>query len=100
MRHKPISSRSYLFSLKYASQSVLFGISQSFDQLSPSRRQVTHVLLTRSLLEVLLLPVQLACIRHAASVNPEPGSNSLIVLSLKLSLFYLLLKLLFADVSI
>ena len=22
------------------------------------------------------LPIRLACIRHAASVNPEPGSNS------------------------
>ena len=76
----PSSCASQLFSLRYAPQSVLFGISQSFDQLSPTKRQVTHVLLTRSLLEVLLLLVQLACIRHAASVNPEPGSNSLIAL--------------------
>jgi hypothetical protein len=34
------------------------------------------VLLTRSPLDVLLHLVRLACIRHAASVHPEPGSNS------------------------
>ena len=34
------------------------------------------MLLTRSPLTVLLQSVRLACIRHAASVHPEPGSNS------------------------
>src|SRR5690606_22858901 len=46
-------------------------------QLSPASGQVTHVLLTRpprSAAEA--APVRLACIRHAASVVPEPGSNS------------------------
>jgi hypothetical protein len=54
------------------------GISCGFPQLFPSWGQVTNVLLTRSPLspdrsQVL---VRLACVRHAASVHPEPGSNS------------------------
>ena len=57
-----------------------FGISIDFSMLSPAVRQVTHVLLTRPPLtskEQALYPfVRLACIRHAASVRPEPGSNS------------------------
>ena len=46
------------------------------------------MLLTRSLLFVARRQqtVQLACIRHAASVHPEPGSNSLVFYSL---LFFL-----------
>ena len=50
--------------------------------LSPSYGQVTHVLLTRSPLSSqwkqasIEKTVRLACIRHAASVRPEPGSNS------------------------
>src|SRR5262249_25415717 len=55
------------------------GISQTFIWLSPTARQVTHVLLTRAPLyyrtEVRIL-VRLACVRHAASVRSEPGSNS------------------------
>ena len=48
-------------------------------------RQVTHALLTRPpLSQISLHPerfedkcfVRLACVRHAASVHPEPGSNS------------------------
>ena len=47
-------------------------------------RQVTHALLTRPPLSFKIsirrLPsknsVRLACVRHAASVHPEPGSNS------------------------
>ena len=61
------------------------GISVLFKTLSPSERQVTHVLLTRPPLSksasIRKLPpkysVRLACVRHAASVRPEPGSNSL-----------------------
>ena len=48
--------------------------------LSPSYGQVTHVLLTRSplihSLQAENFIVRLACIRHTASVRPEPGSNS------------------------
>ena len=53
-------------------------------------RQVTHALLTRpplgypvesAFVQALRphrvdIPVRLACIKHAASVHPEPGSNS------------------------
>ena len=59
-------------------QGFLSGISPSFLKLSRSQGQVTHVLLTRSPLEYPRrgLSVRLACVKHAASVRPEPGSNS------------------------
>ena len=50
------------------------GISNPFGLLSPVEGQVNYVLLTRSPLTLRF--VRLACIRHAASVHPEPGSNS------------------------
>ena len=52
------------------------GISCRFQQLSPASGQVSYVLRTRSPLTLLRMSVRLACIRHAASVHPEPGSNS------------------------
>ena len=63
---------------------MLCGISSRFQLLSPTERQVPHALLTRSPLNLIsfgrsripLSPVRLACVRHAASVRPEPGSNS------------------------
>ena len=53
--------------------------------LSPSLRQVTHALLTRPPLSYISASrrinqcsfVRLECVKHAASVHPEPGSNSL-----------------------
>ena len=59
----------------------LSGFSIRFQKLSRAHGQVTYVLLTRSPLSLFgsKLPrnfVRLACIRHAASVHPEPGSNS------------------------
>ena len=55
-------------------------ISCRFQPLSTTYGQIAHVLLTRSPLghleQALLDLVRLACIRHAASVHPEPGSNS------------------------
>ena len=55
------------------------GISTSFPVLSPTVWQVAHALLTRP---PLIRPrrdftVRLECVMHAASVHPEPGSNSL-----------------------
>ena len=53
--------------------------------LSPCTGQVAHALLTRPPLGCPMIrpklprrdiPVRLACVRHAASVHPEPGSNS------------------------
>ena len=66
---------------------MLCGISVRFQTLSPSERQVTHALLTRPPLT--FIPegnqsVRLACVRHAASVRPEPGSNSLKIVSKQL----------------
>jgi hypothetical protein len=58
---------------------MLCGISPGFPELSPTGRQVGHVLLTRSPLYSRGCPrflVRLACVRHAASVDSEPGSNS------------------------
>ena len=63
---------------------VLCGISTCFQVLSPCLGQVAHALLTRPPLELILpgrnpsnlIPVRLACVKHAASVRPEPGSNS------------------------
>jgi hypothetical protein len=69
---------------------TLCGISVRFQTLSPSKGQIAHALLTRPPLNyvqhpILGLPrvpgvghnsVRLACVRRAASVRPEPGSNS------------------------
>jgi hypothetical protein len=71
---KPLTSRS-------ADLVVLSGISQSFDWLSQTRGQITHVFLTRAPLVLLL--VRLACIRHAASVCSEPESNSPVKITVK-----------------
>ena len=56
---------------------VVSGISSSLGLLSQTEGQITHALLTRAPLyspEGFL--VRLACVRHAASVRSEPGSNS------------------------
>ena len=57
---------------------TLCGISSRFQLLSPCTGQVTHALLTRPPLSSSRKKnfVRLACVRHAASVRPEPGSNS------------------------
>src|SRR5690625_641389 len=59
---------------------VLSSIRPSFPGLSQSSGQVPHVILTRSPLihpqQAGSFSVRLACVKHAASVHPEPGSNS------------------------
>ena len=65
------------------SLSGLCGISPGFPGLFPTRGQVTHVLLTRTPLYSPGCPgflVRLACVRRAASVDSEPGSNSRLIL--------------------
>ena len=57
------------------------GISPAFAGVSPSVGQVAHVLLTRApcahpLYCYRKLRTRLACVKHAASVRSEPGSNS------------------------
>ena len=67
---------------------ALCGISVRFHTLFRTHRQIAHALLTRPPLTVLLPFVRLECVKHAASVHPEPGSNSLkncILLSLRIS---------------
>ena len=69
---------------------VSCGIRIPFGILSPCRGQVAHALLTRPPLTCEIQQAfihksaRLACVRHAASVRPEPGSNSS-VQSFKLS---------------
>ena len=61
-----------------------WGISVRFQTLSLIQRQVAHALLTRPPLSYLDASrrinlnnsVRLECVMHAASVHPEPGSNS------------------------
>ena len=78
----------------------LSGISNRFQSLSQSWRQVTYVLLTRSPLSIRRCFVRLACIRHAASVHPEPGSNSPFDLCSKRSLTFSFLICFFKEVSL
>ena len=57
------------------------GISPPFGGLSPFGGQVTHVLRTRAPCATPLYcykeaRTRLACVKHAASVRSEPGSNS------------------------
>ena len=65
------------FITKSCDSVIISGISIRFQMLSQSVRQVLYALLTRP-------PPspegssRLACVKHAASVHPEPGSNSLI----------------------
>ena len=55
-----------------------WGITRRFHRLSPSEGLVAYALRTRAPLSPPRRgdPVRLACIRPAASVHPEPGSNS------------------------
>ena len=63
---------------------LLSGISTCFQVVSQSLGQIAHVLLTHPPLasnksprrDLWIQLARLACIRHAASVRPEPGSNS------------------------
>ena len=55
------------------------GITTRFQELFRCMGQVGHALLTRSPLsrpeQAPADPVRLACVKHAASVHPEPESN-------------------------
>jgi hypothetical protein len=58
---------------------IICGISTGFPVLFPTSGQITHVLLTRAPLyseDCSPFLARLACVRHAASVDSEPGSNS------------------------
>ena len=66
----------YCFNHRFLIPMITCGISNPFGLLSHTSGQITNSLLARSPLNVLLHSVRLACIKHAASVHPEPGSNS------------------------
>ena len=58
---------------------MLCGISPAFAGLFPIRGQIAHVLRTRAPCAhpyCYRLRTRLACVKHAASVRSEPGSNS------------------------
>ena len=76
---------------------IVRGIRRRFRRLSPCLRQVAYVLLTRAPVagsrEQALYPAapRLACVKPVASVHPEPGSNSpLLVILFQISSFCLL----------
>ena len=76
---EPILQRIAPLAYRTCDQYASCGISTSFPVLSPTVWQVAHALLTRP---PLIRPrrdftVRLECVMHAASVHPEPGSNSL-----------------------
>ena len=61
-------------------RNVLRGVSRSFHRLSPCDGQVAHALRTLPPVAAIVLlqraAPRLACVKPAASVHPEPGSNS------------------------
>jgi hypothetical protein len=71
----------------------LSGISTPFEVLSQIIRQIIYALLTRAPLNEEQAPhsVRLACVRHAASVRSEPGSNSPVELLYKSELLKIFL---------
>ena len=80
MGRRPLPKRIAPLIVRPLTLTAIWGISSSFELLSPTLGQVTNALLTRSPLgdpcTSTRVLVRLACIRHAASVHPEPGSNS------------------------
>ena len=63
---------------KWCQFHILWGINPDFSGLSPSTRQIAYALRTRAPVSKEQAPStpRLACVRPAASVHPEPGSNS------------------------
>src|SRR5690554_2688600 len=60
---------------------ILWNINLDFSKLSSCRGQVAYALLTHSpvatkIASYLCAAPRLACVKPAASVHPEPGSNS------------------------
>ena len=81
MSREPIRFRNSLIELRCLN-SILWGISRRFQRLFPRNGQVAHAL--RTLAPVAIIRTRrfrhaaprLACVKPAASVHPEPGSNS------------------------
>ena len=85
MSREPIRYRR-TFQLKAMQPLVVWDISRRFHRLSPCIGQVAHVLRTLPPVAAgVLLPraaPRLACVKPAASVHPEPGSNSSLYISI------------------
>ena len=89
MSREPILVRR-IFQTYEMLHTLLWGITRRFHRLSPRQGQVAHVLRTLPPVAAIVLlqraAPRLACVKPAASVHPEPGSNSslynFIVLSL------------------
>ena len=84
---------------------MLYGFNPGFPRLFLCTGQIVHALLTRPPLSIFrkIYLVRLACVRHAASVRPEPGSNSRLIFLLKIThsiIFCLSLLLLFCSLII
>ena len=66
-------------------QIVLWDISRRLHRLSPRYGQVAHALRTLPPVAAIVLlqraAPRLACVKPAASVHPEPGSNSSLYIS-------------------
>ena len=85
IRYEPIFKRIAPLKTRSCDHALLCGISTCFRVLFHSQRQIAHALLTRPPLNSFdasrridqMSPVRLECVKHAASVHPEPGSNSL-----------------------
>ena len=78
MSRRPLSQQQ-AFQHPGMPRGVLSGISSTFVGLFQTGRQVVYVLLTRAPLYSSPegnFRVRLACVKHAASVRSEPGSNS------------------------
>jgi len=72
----PAAPVPWRLSSRWSPSTSVRGISDGFPPLFPSGMAGSYVLLTRPPLTTRKWSVRLACITHAASVYPEPGSNS------------------------
>ena len=77
----PLFRRIAALNPSVGTEGMLCGISPAFAGVSPTEGKVAHVLRTRSPCAHILycyrmLRIRLACVKHAASVRSEPGSNS------------------------
>ncbi|PHU10125.1 hypothetical protein BC332_21985 [Capsicum chinense] len=76
--HRSLGSVSVPVWLIILSDQLLIIALEPFPAVVPLPRAGSYALLTRPPLETPfpVFPVRLACVKHAASVHPEPGSNS------------------------
>ncbi len=80
IRRTPINKRPKPLIITRCLIIIVWGINPNFSGLSPAHRKVVYVFRTRLPVATHILlyraAPRLACIKPAASVHPEPGSNS------------------------